>query len=147
MNSGCFKKGDVPWNKGKPMDSNTYKKVKNTMFKKGHMPATTKHFGKPYLYTRIRNNGYVEKRWMIHYNKKRRSYLKYLCDKNNIDMTGRKPRLKPDYNIEIEPTINDILLVSNEENMRLNSVHRYPEELRRLIQVYGALNRQLNKLK
>lgn len=144
---GQFLKGQVPWNKGKKMKPETYEKVKNTMFKKGDLPTTTKYFGKPYLHTRIRKNGYKEQRWLIHYKQKRMSYLVYLCDLNNIDLTNKKPRLKPDFNIENEPTINDILVLTHAENMQLNSMQRYPEELRKLIQLYGVFNRQINKLK
>lgn len=37
-----FKPGRVPANKGKKVSKETYKKMKRTMFKKGHIPATTK---------------------------------------------------------------------------------------------------------
>lgn len=144
--NGQFEKGNIPWNKGRKMSPEVYSKVKNTMFKKGNFPPTTKYFGKPYLHIRIRKNGYKEKSWLIQYNQKRMSYLVYLCNENNIDLTGKKPRLKPGFNINNQPTINDILVLTHEENMRLNSVHRYPEELRKLIQLYGVLNRQINKL-
>lgn len=144
---GQFEKGKIPWNKGKRMKPETYKKCKPTMFKKGGIPPSTKYFGRPYLATRIRKNGYKEQRWLIHHNQKRMSYLVYLCELNGIDLEGRKPRLKPGFDINKEPTIDDIIVVSEAENMRLNSVHNYPEELQKLIQIYGALSRQINKRK
>lgn len=151
-----FSKNHIPWNKGKKgsqvawnkgikMKPETYEKVKSTMFKKGGLPPTTKHFGKPYLHTRIRNDGTKEQTWFIHVNQKRLRYLKYLCDINGIDLTGKKPRLKPDFDINQEPTINDIIIVTNREHMQLNSMQRFPEEVRKLIQIKGALNRQINK--
>lgn len=144
---GQFLKGQIPWNKGKKMKPEVYEKVKDTMFKKGGLPPTTKYFGEPYLYIRIKRNGYKEQRWLIHHNQKRMSYLVYLCEINDIDLTDKKPRLKPDFNIENKPNINDILVLTHAENMKLNSMQRYPEELRKLIQIYGVLNRQLNKIK
>lgn len=39
----------------------------------------------------------------------------------------------------------NLLAVTRAENMQRNSYHRYPKELARLIQLRGALNRQINK--
>ena len=41
--------------------------------------------------------------------------------------------------------ISNLELITREENMRRNSYLRYPEDIRRLIQIKGALNRQINK--
>ena len=89
-----FKKGNIPWNKGKKMTNETYEKVSETFFEHGHIPANTKHFGKPYLTYRETIKGHREKRWIINVNKKRMSYLVYLCKQNNIDLKGKIPRLK-----------------------------------------------------
>lgn len=145
-NRGMFRNGHTPFNKGKKMSAKTYQKCKKTMFSTGSLPHNTKYFGAPYLYTRVRR-GITTKLWFIQVDKKRRAYLGYLCEQNNIDLTGKKPRLKPDYDYSKPPTINDILIVTNEENLRLNSIHNYPDELVRLIQVKGALTRQINKRK
>lgn len=51
-----FEKGIVPHNKGKAMDEETYKKVKNTMFKKGNIPKNHKEVGSE----RITKDGYIE---------------------------------------------------------------------------------------
>lgn len=39
----------------------------------------------------------------------------------------------------------NLLAVTRAENMARNSCHRYPKEITRLIQLRGALNRQINK--
>lgn len=55
-NSGCYKKGDVPWNKGKGMSEEIKEKVKDTWFKKGELPLNHRPVGS----TRITVDGYKE---------------------------------------------------------------------------------------
>jgi len=143
-----FKKGGVPHNKGKSMSREMYEKCKKTMFKKGIVPHNTKHNGEPYLYTRVRDNGKEEKIWFIQElgSCKRLPYARYLCEKEGIDLTGKVARLKPGHDVNKVPTLDDIDIISFEENMKLNSLHNYPEELVKLIQLKGFLNRQINKL-
>ena len=53
-NSGCYRKGDVPWNKGREMSDETKEKVKKTWFKKGQIPKNHRPLGS----TRIDKDGY-----------------------------------------------------------------------------------------
>lgn len=53
---GCFKKGQVPMNKGKKMSPEIYEKVKHTMFHKGHTPVNHRPVGSE----RINVDGYTE---------------------------------------------------------------------------------------
>lgn len=53
-NSGCYRKGDVPWNKGREMSDETKEKVKKTWFKKGQIPKNHKPVGS----TRVDRDGY-----------------------------------------------------------------------------------------
>lgn len=55
-NSGCYRKGKEPWNKGKTMSEETKEKVKHTWFKKGMIPKNYKPVGS----TRITKDGYTE---------------------------------------------------------------------------------------
>ena len=141
-----FKKGIILHNKGKKMSAEQYEKSKATMFKSGQLPANTIYFGKPYLHTRTRNDGYVERIWFIQEGASKRSaYLAYLCRQNGIDLTGKKPILKDGFDHSRAPTFEDIIIVTNAENMRRNTVHRYPPEVVKLCQLKGALQRQINK--
>lgn len=53
-NSGCYRKGDEPWNKGKVMSDEVKEKVKGTWFKKGQIPKNHKPVGS----TRVDRDGY-----------------------------------------------------------------------------------------
>lgn len=74
-NSGCYRKGDVPWNKGKGMSEEVKEKVKKTWFKKGNTPTNHRPVGS----TRITVDGYTEikiaepNRWAL--------YHRYLYEK------------------------------------------------------------------
>ena len=143
-----YKKGNVPVNKGKKLPPEVYEKAKPTMFKKGQMPHNMVHNGQPYLHTRRRENGYIEKLWFIQEGTNKRSaYMAYLCRKHGIDLTGKKPRLKPCFDHKQAPTINDIIIVTNAENMAANSLVNYPPEVVKMIQLKGVLTREINKIK
>lgn len=43
--------------------------------------------------------------------------------------------------------LSNLEIIDRKENMMRNTYHRYPEELSRLIQIKGALTRQINKQK
>lgn len=53
-NSGCYRKGNEPWNKGKVMSDEVKEKVKGTWFKKGQIPKNHKPVGS----TRVDRDGY-----------------------------------------------------------------------------------------
>lgn len=143
-----FPEGHVPANKGKEMAPELKEKIKHTFFQPGQLPATTKYFGKPYLYERKRKNGYVERIWWIQEGTNKRSaYLAYLCRQNGIDLTGKKPRLKPGFDHSRPPAFDDIIIVTNAENLEQNSIYRYPKEVVNLIRVKGAITHQINKQK
>jgi len=140
-----FKKGDIPANKGKKMPPEQYEKCKGTMFKPGDLPKNVKYFGEPFLYEHRRKDGYIEKIWFIQIAKKKRTYLSYLCQQNGIDLKGKIPRLKKDYSYSNPPTIDDIYIVDFADNMAMNTIHRYPEELKQTIRVIGKLRKKIKE--
>jgi hypothetical protein len=139
-----FKKGDKPWNKGmKGLDIGG----KETRFKKGNIPPQTKYFGKPYLYTRIRN-GNANKFWFIQElgSNKRLNYARFIWEQehglipkdsiifyvNGIDET------KP-------PTISDMGIMTKSDNMKRNSYIKYPSELRTSMRLLKKLKKTINE--
>lgn len=55
QNPGCFTKGFTPWNKGRPMSSETWEKIKDTTFKKGNKTWNTRSVGSE----RVDVDGYI----------------------------------------------------------------------------------------
>lgn len=143
-----FQKGHTPANKGKKqseyMNREQIEKTKSTRFQKGHLPHNTRQdhamsdrrdkSGRVYRYIRIGLS-----KW--------KPYHRYLWEKSN----GEIPK---GYNVQFKDgntlncTIENLYLISRAEQLKKeNSLHaRYPEEIQKLIQLKGALNRQINKI-
>lgn len=143
-----IRKGTVPPNKGKKqteyMSTEAIEKTKHTRFLKGHLPNNTLHdhvisdrrdkTGRVYRYIRIGLS-----KW--------KPYHRYVWEQTN----GEIPK---GYNVQFKDkntlncAIENLYLISRSEQLKTeNSLHaRYPEEVRLLIQLKGALNRQINKV-
>ena len=111
--TGEFKKGHIPYNKGKKMTEELYKKCKPTMFKKGHIPKNSREIGSERItkdgYTQIKiteSDGWKLKHRLVyeeHYGEIPVGYSILFCDgnKQNCD-------------------IDNLILVSRSELMILN---------------------------
>lgn len=141
-----IKKGSIPKNKGKRqaeyMSADAIEKTKATRFAKGHLPHNTRHdyalsdrkdkTGRIYRYIRI-----GPAKWI--------PYHRYIWEQSY----GEIPK---GYNVQFKDrntlncTIENLYLISKADQLKNeNSLHaRYPEEVRKLIQLKGALNRQIN---
>lgn len=133
-----LKPGLTPPNKGKKLSPEAYAKLKPTMFKKGHVPANTMYDGHErqyedgYVYVRVRQGKYVQKHhliWKEHHGEIPEGHL--ISFKNGN---------KADFRIE------NLECISLQENMTRNSMHRFPEDLRKIIQLKGAVKRQINRI-
>lgn len=139
-----FQKGLTPWNKGvKGLSLGG----KETQFKKGQMPHNTHEVG-AYRITRdgtlqrkIGNaKGSNSKRW--------RGVHELVWIEANGPVPPKhicvfKPGMRTSVLEEI--TIDKVECISLAENMRRNTLHRYPKEIAQLIQLRGAVQRQINK--
>lgn len=131
-----FKKGFTPWNKG--MKGLNMGGVE-TQFKKGNKPKNTKgknHFHKRrdgYWYRKISDSN-----WILEHNR--------IWIESGRTIPEGKFLVFKDGNPD-NICLDNLQLVTRRQNMIRNSYHRYPEDLRKMIQLKGAINRQLNKLK
>lgn len=135
-----FKKGHIPQNKGKKMTPEVYNKVKDTMFKKGGKPTNTlydgaitvrgKSTGEKYQYIRIRDSKWV----LLH----RFIYEEYW----GPIPPGYVVRFKDGNSMNTE--IDNLVLIPRTKNMLMNTVHRFPKELIKLIKTNAKLKRKIN---
>lgn len=142
-----YQKGQSPVNKGKKqkeyMSPEAIERTKATRFQKGQLPKNTLHDhavtiridskGRPYKWIRLGLAKWVP-------------YHRYLWEQHN----GPIPK---GYNIQFRDgntlnceDINNLYIISRSEQLKTeNSFYaRYPKEVQQLIQLKGALNRQIN---
>ena len=129
-----FKKGHKSWNKG-------MKGLKiggeETQFKIGHIPHNHRHIGSirkntnSYLYIKIDE----PKEWMA------------LHQYNWIQANGEIPEgmfLKFCDGNPLNCDVNNLYLSDRISNMKENTIHRYPTELKSTIRALGKLKRKIN---
>ncbi len=148
----CFRKGEVPHNKGLRRPGYSPGNMARTQFKKGR-PAAQSH-----NYVPIGTEKYDTKRKVL---------VRKITDDPSIYPAARwrpvhvmvweavhgpvpaghivifRPGMKSLVASEI--TIDRIELVSLRENMRRNSIHNLPPALVEVVQLKGALQRQINR--
>jgi len=141
---GFFPEGHQPMNKGRKqteyMSDVQIAKTKATRFKKGHIPKNHKPVG----YERVNRDGYIEVK-IAEPNK--------FQQKHRIVWIENNGNIPPGYNIQFKDgnrqnvSIDNLYMISRSEQLKKeNSLHaRYPEEVQKLIQLKGALSRQINK--
>jgi hypothetical protein len=129
-----YPKGSTPWNKGVKGKNNP---PEHTLFKHGHLPANHKPVG----WTRVDGEGYTWMKieegrngWvMIH-------RLAWEMENGPIP-EGKFLRFidgnKDNWQVE------NLMLVDRESNMRLNTIHRYPEEVKVAMKILSKLKRKI----
>lgn len=100
-NPGCFKKGLTPWNKGRPMSSETWEKIKDTTFKKGNKTWNTRPVGSE----RVEVDGYV--------------YVK-IEEPNTWELKHRVVWEK--HNGKLEEGVNVVFLDGNRQNCSIENL-------------------------
>lgn len=145
IKDGFFKKGTVPANKGKKLidyvSPEKIGNIKRTQFKKGQKPKNTLHdhavvkrkdkTGVTYLYIRVSLSKWVPLQRYVWQQKHG-----IIPEGHNIIFKDRNT---------LNCNIDNLEIVSNAQLMILNSAHRFGPEIFKIIQLRGALNRQINK--
>lgn len=140
-----FKKGAAPFNKGlgirKWMTPAGIRNSRKTQFKKGNKPHNTlfdhaivkrkDKTGITYLYIRV-----SLAMWM--------PLQRYIWEQTNGPIPEGHNIVFKDRN-SFNCNLDNLELLSNAELLNRNSAHRFGPEIFRIIQLRGALNRQINK--
>lgn len=135
---GHFKKGMIPWNKGKPMSPEYSAKCAPYRFGKGHKPANTKYDGaisksQGYWQIRISEGNWVAlNRWI---------YQNYY----NVSLTSQDVIKFKDGNRD-NLNIDNLQRVSRCKNLLLNNpkTSYMSEELMEVIETYNKLKKTIN---
>ena len=137
----CFKKGHIPANKGLKqtefMSAEAIERTKVGRFKKGDMPSNLKNEG----YERVNSYGYVEVKqetgfafkhillWEKEYGPVPEGHMVTFKDRDKSNIT-----------------LENLELITKEENMRRNSIHNLPPEIVKTCQTIGRLKRKINQI-
>lgn len=136
-NKGQFKKGLIPHNKGQKLSNDIKQKLQKTMFKKGNKPHNTKQIGDEiidvggYTLVKVSDSKIKKERWrpkhhIVFGEPIPKDMILIFIDgnKQNFDKSNLK-------------------LITKAENMKRNTIYRYPPELINLIRTSKKLNRKI----
>lgn len=137
----AFKPGHTTWNKGTHWNAGG--RSGETRFKKGQKPVTYVPVGTE----RVTKDGILQRKVTDHLGTPRdwRAVHTLLWEEHNGPLPAGHLVVFKDGNRQ-NIAIGNLEALSRSENMKRNSYHnRYPKEIAKLIQLRGALNRQINK--
>lgn len=146
-----FAEGHAPWNKGKPGSAGNHPNSKRTQFKKGNMSGAAQHNYVPIGSTRISKDGYLEvkitddhpvpaRRWVGAHRLEWEKVHGPVPLRHVVTFKPGMRTVDPD-----EIRVDRLECISQADNMRRNTLHRYPKEIAQAIQLRGALNRRINR--
>jgi hypothetical protein len=141
-----FEKGHIPPNKGKKLEEfmkpETIEIFKANMYKKGNIPHNAYEDGEETIYT----------------DKEGRQYLKIkvpgirkLVFKHYVVYSEAFGELQENHIIifkdgnSLNCIAENLKAITKQENMKRNSIHRFPEELKSVIRLLSKLNKQTQK--
>jgi len=141
---GRFKKGAAPWNKGTSYIAGG--RSAETRFKPGHRGGKATELYKPIGTERISKDGYLERKINDDFPLQKRWRAVHLLvweEANGPLPPGHAIAFK-DGNKENRALAN-LECITRAELMRRNTIHNYPKEIAQLVQLRGAITRQINK--
>lgn len=146
-----FKPGQVPANKGVRRPGYAPGRMAETQFKKGQMYGAARHNYVPVGTLRICADGYLERKVTDDHPVPARRWVavhRMVWEAAHGPIPkGHIVRFRAGMkttNLE-QITVDKLEMVTHAENMRRNTVHNYPKPIVRMIQLRGALNRQINR--
>lgn len=148
-----FEKGHVPANKGLRRPGWAPGRMAETQFKKGVMAGAAQHNYVPIGSLRVTKYGALERKVTddpsIYPAKRWRPVAHLVWEAANGSIPdGHLVRFKPGMHttVEGEITLDRLECIAYAENMRRNSLHRYPKEIALAIQLRGAFNRKIRNV-
>jgi hypothetical protein len=139
-----FQKGHATWNKGMPGWSAAG--TERTRFTKGHRPQTWRPIGSEritvdgLLERKVTDTGYPPRDWVgIH--------RLVWQDSHGPIPSGYIVVFKPGHHstVAAEITAETVEIITRAELMLRNTVHNWPKELAQIVQLRGAIHRQINR--
>lgn len=140
-----FKKGMVPWNKGKQYEAGG--KSLDTRFKKGDRTGRANQIYQPIGAERISKDGYLQRKInddMPMYKRWRGVHI-IVWEAINGPLPAGHALCFKDGNKQ-NTAFGNLELVTRAELMRRNTCHRYPKEIAQLVQLRGAITRKINRI-
>jgi hypothetical protein len=137
-----FRHGMSSWNKGKKLTSAQKKKIRATMFMKGHTPHNAASDGTIAL--RKDNDGRVYKYIKLKGKKQMQFLHLHLWNQAHGKVPSGKIIVFKDRN-SMNCVIENLEAITRRENMMRNTIQRYPEEIKHAIRTISKLNRKINQ--
>lgn len=134
-----FKKGSIPQNKGKKLSKEMYEKLKPTMFKQGHRPYNFQPIG----HRRITKDGYIEVKVGEH---DRFDLLHRFIWKVWVGPIPEGHIVSFKDGDKMNCDINNLHLMTQEQNMLNNSIQRYPDDIRNTMIALGRFKSKLKSI-
>lgn len=153
LTASQFKPGMTPWNKGVKGVTGVQEACRRTQFKQGR-PASESRNYRPIGSLRLSKDGYLQRKLtddptIIPPQRWRAVHRIVWEEANGPTPPGHIVVFKSKFlktTVVEEITLDKLECVSRAENMRRNSYHNYPPEVARLVQLKGAINRQVNRI-
>jgi len=142
-----FRKGQAPWNAGMAFEAGG--RSQDTRFQPGNRSGMALHLWKPVGTTRLNKDGYLERKinddFPIHRRWRGEHLVIWEAKNGPLPKKGYAVAFKDgDKTNLVEANLE---LITRAELLRRNGVHRWGEDIARVIQLKGAITRQLNKEK
>ena len=152
MRASHFKPGLVPWNKGKKGLTGVQEACRATQFKKGQMSGAAQHNYQPIGTLRICADGYLERKVTDDHPVPARRWVavhRLVWEAANGPIpAGHIVRFKAGMKTtDLEQiTVDRLECITRADNARLNHPARRDPEYFRLVQLKGAITRQVNRI-